>query len=112
MWKTPWQISCYLVDILGTLETNYYQGKQSYRTVTKIIKKSAETGVNNYVQSISETKVRLWWHDYGDKAYKERCHQKLASIQHNICLALSWAIRRSSRENFYHEFGLKSPKQK
>ena len=50
--------------------------------------------------------------DYGeviyDEAYKETLHQKLESIQHNACLALSGAIRGSSREKLYHELGLKS----
>ena len=35
-------------------------------------------------------------------------HQKLESIQHNACLALSGAIRGSSREKCYHELGLES----
>ena len=39
--------------------------------------------------------------DYGDmiydEAYNETFHQKLESIQYNACLALSGAIRGSSR---------------
>ena len=62
--KTSKQISCCLIDIWGTFETNYYQGKQSYRTATKITKNSAETGVNNFVQSFCETTIRLWWYDF------------------------------------------------
>ena len=50
--------------------------------------------------------------DYGDiiydEAYNETFHQKLESIQYNACLALSGAIRGSSREKFYHELGLES----
>ena len=50
--------------------------------------------------------------DYGDmiydEAYNKRFHEKLESIQYNACLALSGAIRRSSREKLYHELGLKS----
>ena len=45
--------------------------------------------------------------DYGDmiydKAYNKTFHQKLES-----CLALSGAIRGSSREKIYHELGLES----
>ena len=52
--------------------------------------------------------------DYGDmiydKAYNKRFHQKLESIQYNACLALSEAIRGSSREKLYHELGLESLK--
>ena len=50
--------------------------------------------------------------DYGDmiydKAYKETFHQKLDSIQYSTCLALSGAIRGSSREKIYHELDLES----
>ena len=45
--------------------------------------------------------------DYGnmiyDEAYNKTFHQKLESIQYNTCLALSGAIRGSSREKLYHE---------
>ena len=49
---------------------------------------------------------------YGDiihnKAYNDTSHQKLESVQYNVCLALSEAIRGSSREKLYHELGLES----
>ena len=49
---------------------------------------------------------------YGDiihkKAYNETSHQKLESVQYNVCLALSEAIRGLSREKLYHELGLES----
>ena len=50
--------------------------------------------------------------DYGDviydEAYNETFHQKLESIQYNVCLALSGAIRGSSREKLHQELGLES----
>ena len=50
--------------------------------------------------------------DYGDiiydQSYNETFHQKLEFIQYNACLALSGAIRGSSREKLYHELGLES----
>ena len=50
--------------------------------------------------------------DYGDiiydEAYNETFHQKLESIQYYACLALSGAIRGSSKEKLYHELGLES----
>ena len=50
--------------------------------------------------------------DYGDviydEAYNETFHQKPESIQCNACLALSGAIRGSSREKIYQELGLES----
>ena len=44
-----------------------------------------------------------------DEAYNETFHQKLESIQYSACLALSRAIRRSSREKLYLESGLEIP---
>ena len=50
--------------------------------------------------------------DYGDiiydQAYKVSFHQKLESIQYNAALALTRAIRGSSREKLYQELGLGS----
>ena len=43
-----------------------------------------------------------------DEAYNKTFHWKLESIQFNACLALSRAIRGSSREKLYHELGLES----
>ena len=43
-----------------------------------------------------------------DEAYNEIFHQKPEYIQDNACLALSGAIRGSSREIIYHELGLES----
>ena len=54
--------------------------------------------------------------DYGDtiydEAYNGTFHQKLESIQYKACLALSGAIRGSSKELYqlYHELGLESLK--
>ena len=45
--------------------------------------------------------------DYGDvicdEAYNETFREKLESIQHNVCLALSRAIRGSLRKTLYYE---------
>ena len=50
--------------------------------------------------------------DYGDiiydHAYNLSFHQKLESIQYNAALALTGAIRGSSREKLYQELGLES----
>ena len=50
--------------------------------------------------------------DYGnmiyDEAYNETFHQKFESIQCNVFLSLSGAIRGSSIEKLYHELGLES----
>ena len=48
--------------------------------------------------------------DYGDiiydQTYNLSFHQKLESIQYNAALALTVAIRGSSREKLYQELGL------
>ena len=50
--------------------------------------------------------------DYGniiyDQAYKESFHQKLELIQYNAALAITGAIRGTSREKIYQELGLGS----
>ena len=50
--------------------------------------------------------------DYGDiiydEAYNAAFHQKLESIQYSACLAITGAIRGTSREKLYQELGLES----
>ena len=43
-----------------------------------------------------------------DEAYNASFHQKLEKFQYNACLAMTGAIRGTSKENFYQEFGFKS----
>ena len=49
--------------------------------------------------------------DYGDiiydKAFNEYFHAKLESLQYNVTLAITGAIRGSSTEKSYEELGLK-----
>ena len=50
--------------------------------------------------------------DYGDvlydQAFNVSFHEKLESTQYNACLALTGAIRRTSKEKIYQELGLES----
>ena len=50
--------------------------------------------------------------DYGDILFDQTCknsfHEKLESIQYNACLALTGAIRGSSKEKIYQELGFES----
>ena len=50
--------------------------------------------------------------DYGDifydQAYNMSFHYKLESIQYNACLAITGAIRGTSKEKLYQELGLES----
>ena len=54
--------------------------------------------------------------DYGDviydQSYNNTFHQKMKSIQYNAALALTGAIRGSSREKLYQELGLESLQQR
>ena len=52
--------------------------------------------------------------DYGDVIYDQHYnsfHQKIESMQYNAALAITGAIRGSSREKLYQELGLESLKQ-
>ena len=40
-----------------------------------------------------------------DQAHNALFHQKLESLQYNVCLAITRAIRGSSREKLYQELG-------
>ena len=50
--------------------------------------------------------------DYGDvlydQAFHNSFHAKMESIQYNACLAITGAIRGTSREKIYQELGLES----
>ena len=54
--------------------------------------------------------------DYGDviydQSYNNTFHQKMESIQYNAALAITGAIRGSSREKLYQELGLESLQQR
>ena len=54
--------------------------------------------------------------DYGDVIYDQSLnntfHQKMESIQYNAALAITGAIRGSSREKLYQEQGLESLQQR
>ena len=44
-----------------------------------------------------------------DQTYNSSFHEKLESIQYNACLALTRAIRSSSKEKICQELGFESP---
>ena len=54
--------------------------------------------------------------DYGDviydQAYTASFHQKIESVQYNSALAITGAIRGTSKEKLYHELGLESLKKR
>ena len=63
-----------MITIWGTVESNYYQGRRSYRAVGKIAKKVAEAGINNYDKAFVRPHLD---HDniVYDEAYNETLHQ-------------------------------------
>ena len=61
----------------------------------------------------SFVKPRLEYDDaLYDQSYNNTLHQKMESVQYNATLAITGAIRGSSRENFYQELGLESLQQR
>ena len=54
--------------------------------------------------------------DYGDviydRAFNESFQNKLESVQYNAALAITGAIRGSTREKLYQELGLESLKSR
>ena len=40
-----------LINFWEKFESNYYQGKENYRTVVEIAKNFAKASINDYVQS-------------------------------------------------------------
>ena len=47
-----------------------------------------------------------------DQAYNSSFHQNIESIQYNAALAITAAIRGTSKENIYQELGFKSLQQR
>ena len=61
----------------------------------------------------SFVKPRLEYDDVlYDQSYNNTFHQKMESVQYNATLAITGAVRGSSRENFYEELGLESLQQR
>ena len=50
----------------------------------------------------------FYWDIIYDQAYKELFHEKLESRQYNAALAITGAIRSTSREKISQELGLES----
>ena len=61
----------------------------------------------------SFVKPRLEYDDVlYDQSYNNTFQQKMESVQYNATLAITGAVRGSSRENFYQELGLESLQQR
>ena len=75
---------------------------------TEIAKCFATTGINEALMKAFLRPYLNYEKVIYDEAYNETFHQKLESIQYNAYLALSRAIRGSSRQKNYQELGLES----
>ena len=89
--KTPWHICWFSINFCGTFEINNYQGKWNYGTVVDIAK-DLPRPVLVTRRSSCETTSRLWYHNLWYSLQKV-FHQKLESIQYNVCLVLLGSVR-------------------
>ena len=82
--------------------------------LTKLLRKLQNIFSRGSLLTIFKSFVRPHL-DYGDvtfdQGYNNTFHQKMESIQYNAALAITGAIKGSSRENLYQELGLKSLQQ-
>ena len=71
----------------------------------------ASNSINYYFQIIYTTPL-----DYGDiiydRVYNTSFHQNIESIQYNAALAITDAVRGTSREKLYQELGFQSLQQR
>ena len=83
--------------------------KLTSRNIQKVLPKKSSlfTIYKNFIRS------RLDYADIiYDQPYNSAFHDKLESIQHNACLAITGAIRGTSTEKIYQELGLESLKSR
>ena len=82
--------------------------------LTKLLRKLQNIFSRGSLLTIFKSFVRPHL-DYGDvtfdQGYNNTFHQKMESIQYNAALAITGAIKGSSRENLYQELDLKSLQQ-
>ena len=73
--------------------------------IRKLQKCIAKNIFSFHLQSLCQTPSGLWDILY-DQAFNNSFHDRLESIQYNACLAITGAIRGTSREKLYQELGL------
>ena len=99
----------YKAKLLGTYK-KYYQKK-----TMGLLRKFQQILPRSTLLTIYKTFTRSWL-DYADiiydQAYNSAFHDKLESIQYNVCLAITGAIRSTSTEKIYQELGLESLKSR
>ena len=79
--------------------------------ILRLLRKLHNLPPRSALIKIDKAFVRSHLH-YGDilydQAYNMSFHHKLESIQYNACLAITGAIRGTTKEKFYQELGLES----
>ena len=71
------------------------------RTMRTISRKSLLTICKSFVRPLLDYADIIY-----DKPYNESFKEKLEAVQYNACLAITGAIRGTSRERLYRELGL------
>ena len=82
---------------------------------TKLLRKLQDTLPSTSLITIFKSFIRPHL-DYGDiiydRAYNTSFHQNIESIQYNAALAITGAVRGTSREKLYQELGFESLQQR
>ena len=83
------------------------------KNITQISTNPSKTISTDYIQNICQKSVRLCGcHLRPGIQLPESESEKLESVQYNVCLAITGAIRGTSSENLYQELGLETLKSR
>ena len=100
-----------ILDIKLTFEEHLKNGFNKANKTIRLLRKLSNLLPRQALVTIYKEFVRPHL-DYGDvlcdKAFNNSFHAKIESIQYNACLAITGAIRTSSREKVYQKLGLES----
>ena len=105
-WKTQRHLGI-LLDSKLTFEEHYKTILNNTNRTIGILSKLQSLLPRAALITIYKAFVRSYL-DYDDVFFNASFHEKLESIQYNACLALTGAIRGTSKEKIYQELGLES----
>ena len=105
-WKTQKHLGI-LLDSKLTFEEHYKTILNNTNRTIGILSKLQSLLPRAALITIYKAFVRPYL-DYDDVFFNASFHEKLESIQYNACLALTGAIRGTSKEKIYQELGLES----
>ena len=102
---------CVILDASLNFDEHLISDQSKTKKTIGLIRKLQNTLRRQALITIYEAFVRPHL-DYGDilydQAYNASFHQKLEKIQYNACIAITGAIRGTSKEKIYQELGLES----